>query len=37
VPEGVAWADVVKYVYDNHGVEMSGGLGPTVGKARERT
>lgn len=37
VPEGVAWAEVVKYVYDNHAVEMSGGLGPTVGKARAQT
>lgn len=34
VPAGVDWAAVVKHVYDNHGIEIAGGLGPTVGKAR---
>lgn len=32
VPEGVDWSSVVKRVYEKHGIEISGGLGPTVGK-----
>lgn len=31
VPQGVDWAALVKHAMDKYGVEIAGGLGPTVG------
>ncbi|NWQ65625.1 SPYA protein, partial [Neopipo cinnamomea] len=32
VPEGYNWKDITAFLMDNHAMEISGGLGPTVGK-----
>ncbi|XP_015492520.1 serine--pyruvate aminotransferase isoform X2 [Parus major] len=32
VPEGYNWKDITAFLMDNHGMEIAGGLGPTVGK-----
>ncbi|XP_054495534.2 alanine--glyoxylate aminotransferase [Molothrus aeneus] len=32
VPEGYSWKDITAFLMDKHGVEIAGGLGPTVGK-----
>uniref|UniRef100_A0A8C5X188 Alanine--glyoxylate aminotransferase n=1 Tax=Malurus cyaneus samueli TaxID=2593467 RepID=A0A8C5X188_9PASS len=32
VPEGYDWKDITAFLMDKHGMEISGGLGPTVGK-----
>ncbi|KAM6178531.1 alanine--glyoxylate aminotransferase [Rhynchocyon petersi] len=32
VPAGYDWRDIVSYVIDHHGIEITGGLGPSVGK-----
>ncbi|XP_010223499.1 PREDICTED: serine--pyruvate aminotransferase, partial [Tinamus guttatus] len=32
VPEGYDWKQLTNYVLDKHGIEIVGGLGPTVGK-----
>ncbi|XP_041880510.1 serine--pyruvate aminotransferase isoform X2 [Corvus kubaryi] len=32
VPEGYNWKDITAFLMDNHGVEIAGGLGPTVDK-----
>ncbi|NWU44879.1 SPYA protein, partial [Hylia prasina] len=32
VPEGYNWKDITAFLMDNHGMEVAGGLGPTVGK-----
>ncbi|XP_027753453.1 serine--pyruvate aminotransferase isoform X1 [Empidonax traillii] len=32
VPEGYNWKDITAFLMDNHAIEISGGLGPTVGK-----
>ncbi|NXU44786.1 SPYA protein, partial [Drymodes brunneopygia] len=32
VPDGYNWKDITAFLMDNHGMEISGGLGPTVGK-----
>ncbi|XP_021402738.1 alanine--glyoxylate aminotransferase isoform X2 [Lonchura striata] len=32
VPEGYNWEDITAFLMDNHGMEIAGGLGPTVGK-----
>ncbi|NWR32615.1 SPYA protein, partial [Tachuris rubrigastra] len=32
VPEGYNWKDITTFLMDNHAMEISGGLGPTVGK-----
>ena len=36
MPEGVVWSDVTSYMMSKYNLEMAGGLGPTVGKARSR-
>jgi aspartate aminotransferase-like enzyme len=37
VPEGVVWSDVTGYIMKKYNLEISGGLGPTVGKVRIRS
>ncbi|NXT13664.1 SPYA protein, partial [Prunella fulvescens] len=32
VPEGYDWKDITAFLMDKHGMEIAGGLGPTVGK-----
>ncbi|XP_017584247.1 PREDICTED: serine--pyruvate aminotransferase isoform X2 [Corvus brachyrhynchos] len=32
VPEGYNWKDITAFLMDSHGVEIAGGLGPTVDK-----
>ncbi|NWS03621.1 SPYA protein, partial [Motacilla alba] len=32
VPEGYDWRDITAFLMDEHGMEIAGGLGPTVGK-----
>lgn len=32
VPAGYDWKDLVRYVMQHHGIEITGGMGPTVGK-----
>ncbi|XP_072789570.1 alanine--glyoxylate aminotransferase isoform X2 [Taeniopygia guttata] len=32
VPEGYNWKDITAFLMDKHGMEIAGGLGPTVGK-----
>ncbi|NXP40194.1 SPYA protein, partial [Leiothrix lutea] len=32
VPEGYNWKDIIAFLMENHGMEVAGGLGPTVGK-----
>ncbi|NXV22791.1 SPYA protein, partial [Cepphus grylle] len=32
VPEGYDWKDIVAFLMDNHAIEITGGLGPSVGK-----
>ncbi|XP_038002419.1 serine--pyruvate aminotransferase isoform X2 [Motacilla alba alba] len=32
VPEGYDWKDITAFLMDEHGMEIAGGLGPTVGK-----
>ncbi|NXF18187.1 SPYA protein, partial [Rhodinocichla rosea] len=32
VPEGYSWKDITAFLMDEHGLEIAGGLGPTVGK-----
>ncbi|NXD42058.1 SPYA protein, partial [Copsychus sechellarum] len=32
VPEGYNWKDITAFLMDNHGMEIAGGLGPTVDK-----
>jgi len=34
VPQGVLWSDVTSYIMMKYNLEISGGLGPTAGKAR---
>ena len=34
VPTGYDWRDIVKYIMDNHNIEIAGGLGPSAGKVR---
>ncbi|NXV30193.1 SPYA protein, partial [Rissa tridactyla] len=32
VPEGYDWKDIIAFLMDNHAIEITGGLGPSVGK-----
>lgn len=32
MPEGYDWKDITAFLMKNHGMEVAGGLGPTVGK-----
>ncbi|NXP62680.1 SPYA protein, partial [Chloropsis cyanopogon] len=32
VPQGYDWKDITAFLMDKHGMEIAGGLGPTVGK-----
>ncbi|RMC02306.1 hypothetical protein DUI87_21474 [Hirundo rustica rustica] len=32
LPDGYDWKDITAFLMDNHGMEVAGGLGPTVGK-----
>ncbi|KAL9845017.1 alanine--glyoxylate aminotransferase [Geothlypis trichas] len=32
VPQGYSWQDITAFLMDKHGLEIAGGLGPTVGK-----
>uniref|UniRef100_A0A672V1Z5 Alanine--glyoxylate aminotransferase n=1 Tax=Strigops habroptila TaxID=2489341 RepID=A0A672V1Z5_STRHB len=32
VPEGYDWKEIVAFLMDNHAIEISGGLGPSVGE-----
>ncbi|XP_010011525.1 PREDICTED: serine--pyruvate aminotransferase, partial [Nestor notabilis] len=32
VPEGYDWKEIIAFLMDNHAIEISGGLGPSVGK-----
>ncbi|XP_060624049.2 alanine--glyoxylate aminotransferase [Anolis sagrei] len=32
VPEGYNWKEITEYTMKNHGIEVSGGLGPSAGK-----
>ncbi len=32
VPDGIVWSDVTSYIMQKYALEISGGLGPTVGK-----
>ncbi|KAL8187588.1 UNVERIFIED_CONTAM: hypothetical protein K2H54_051543 [Gekko kuhli] len=32
VPKGYDWKEVTEYIMKNHGIEVSGGLGPSAGK-----
>ncbi|XP_064241011.1 alanine--glyoxylate aminotransferase [Passer domesticus] len=32
VPAGYSWQDITAFLMDKHGMEIAGGLGPTVGK-----
>lgn len=34
VPAGYDWRDIVNYVMDHFSIEITGGLGPSVGKVR---
>lgn len=32
VPKGYEWKEITEYIMKNHGIEVSGGLGPSAGK-----
>lgn len=32
VPEGYAWQEITAFLMNEHGLEIAGGLGPSVGK-----
>lgn len=34
VPAGYNWRDIVNYLMDHFSIEITGGLGPSVGKVR---
>lgn len=35
VPAGYDWRDIVNYLIDHFSIEITGGLGPSMGKVRE--
>lgn len=35
VPEGYEWKDITDFIMKNYQIEITGGLGPTVGMVRE--